>query len=59
MLDLNTAADDRRWLMAPELQRAQLARPPAPDLIAKDLDRIAWNLQRIAAALQKCRKYPD
>jgi hypothetical protein len=32
---------------------------PLGDLIASDLDRIGWKLQYIAAALQKCRRYPD
>jgi hypothetical protein len=34
-------------------------RPQKCDVIALELDRIGWNLRRIATALQKCRRYPD
>ena len=56
MLDL----DDRRPPAAREF-RFHLApgRPSKRDMIALELDRIGWNLKRIAAALQKCRRYPD
>jgi hypothetical protein len=56
MLDL----DDRRLPAAKNFRgaRTQL-RPQKRDAIALELDRIGWNLRRIATALQKCRRYPD
>ena len=56
MLDL----DDRR-LPAPREFRFHMAprRSQKRDVIALDLDRIGWNLKRIAAALEKCRRWPD
>ena len=56
MLDL----DDRRLPAAGDYRRHLLpSRPQRRDGITLELDRIGWNLERIAAALQKCRKYPD
>ena len=57
MLDL----DDRRLTRTRDHLRALSGRrrPQVPDAIALELDRIGWNLRRIAAALQKCRRYPD
>jgi hypothetical protein len=57
MLDL----DDRRLPTAGTHARgfAALRRPQVRDAIALELDRIGWNLRRIAAALEKCRRYPD
>ena len=56
MLDL----DDRRLPAAGEfrLHRAR-RRTKTGDAIALELDRIGWNLKRIAAALQKARRWPD
>jgi hypothetical protein len=57
MLDL----DDGRLPAAGSHTRSfiGLRRPQVSDAIALELDRIGWNLRRIAAALQKCRRYPD
>jgi hypothetical protein len=56
MLDL----DDRRLPAAGDMRgHLALRRPHIGDPIALELDRIGWNLRRIAAALQKCRRYPD
>ena len=56
MLDL-----DDRCLPAAETMRRQVIRLRyrRADVIALELDRIGWNLRRIQAALQKCRRYPD
>ena len=56
MLDL----DDRRLPAAGEFRfRSTPRRTPKRDAIALELDRIGCNLKRIAAALQKARRYPD
>ena len=56
MLDL-----DDRYLPAAETLRGPITRRRGrrADDIALELDRIGWNLRRIQAALQKCRRYPD
>lgn len=56
MLDL----DDGRLPAAKTYRSARTQRRPQKrDAIALELDRIGWNLRRIATALQKCRRYPD
>ena len=55
MLDL----DDGRLPAAGDFRFYLACRRPRRDVIALELDRIGWNLKRIAAALEKCRRYPD
>jgi hypothetical protein len=57
MLDL----DDRCLPAAGSHARSANSRrrPQVSDAITLELDRIGWNLRRIAAALEKCRRYPD
>ena len=64
MLDRDAERHKRhngRRQSAEEFRRALVAlhMPQLADPITNDLDRIGWNLQRIARALEKCRRYPD